>query len=478
MNFRLVPVWICTLTLATDLLGQTTSPQLTWLQSRVHPQSGLVDAFDDGNTNSPLYVNALAAIAFAHAGRFDLAAGIFNTLETIYETSTTEGKHLNPGGLLYDQRSACQPTNGHGDFRTGENAWLVMALNYFESVSGDQRFAAFASNLLEAICWYRDSNASSISYGAFRWGGANTNFSTEFQIDIYAALKGRGMLSGNTNYISFAAGLRSYLLYDPDWPLEVGKTKVWLAYADPVFCGELYDGSPPIYLDAQAWAVLALFPPQAGEVNFPCVLTNIDHGGAWQALGETVTCDAASVTGFSDEFLPGGVDQDWVWLEGTEFVSAAYALIGNTTRSAYYHQEAGNLVKLDGSLYHSCLNDGTIPTNRWPDNYRVGSADATSWFYFVENAVNPFAPPPGRPAFSSVQRFPEGWMSATFSSMPGTNYCLWGTTNLSSGQWTNASYATNLLGEFRTNQMTALSPSTTIYFRTNHIQDFFRVQRK
>lgn len=478
MKFKLGMIWICALALNTGLFAQTNSMQLSWLESRICPESGLVDAYDDGETNSPLYVNALAAIAFTHAGRFNLATGIFNTLETIYETSTIEGKHLDPGGLLFDQRSACQPTNADGNFRTGENAWLVMALNYYESVSGDQRYAAFATNLLEAICYYRDNDTNSISYGAFRYGGTNSAYSTEFQIDIYAALKGRSVLAGNQKYRTFANDLRTYLLYNPGYPLVQGTTKVWLALADPVFCGTVYYSNAPIYLDCQAWAVLALYPPEAGEVDFTNVLASVDEGGDWEDFRRTVVCDGISVTGFCEEFRPGGTNQNFVNLEWTEFVSAAYRLIGDTNRSDYYHQQVAQLIKSDGSLYHSCLNDGTIPTNRWPDNYRVGSADATSWYYFVENGVNPFVPPPARPAFSSVQRFSDGWMSVTFSTIPGTNYCLQGTTNLSSSQWTYASYATNLFGEFTSNLLTATLPSTTIYLKTNQIQEFFRIERK
>jgi len=380
------------LTLTPAFPSSADGDQASWLKSQI-ASTGVVKSYDNGSEDVSLYANSLAAIAFIHSWNFEAATRIFDVFSDIYFNSTQEGVSQNPGGLLYDQRLASDPIGtGYGDFRTGENAWLMIALNYYEAFTGDTRYSPLADSLVEALLYYRNVTAGNIAYGAFKWGPGNDAYSTEFQLDIYSALRVRGELNDDDVLRQIADELRDYLLDDPGWPLEVDKTKVWLAYTDALFNGELYDGPPtPIYLDAQAWGVLALYPPRVGEPDFTQVLGRIDDGGAWSDIRSQVSCEGETVDGFADEYRPGGVDENWVWLEGSLFVSCAYELTGNDTRASFFLGEASKLVKPDGSLYHSCADDLVeYPIPTFPENFRYGSVASTSWYYFCQNSINPF----------------------------------------------------------------------------------------
>jgi len=268
-------------------------------------------------------------------------------------------------------------------------------------------------------------NASVLLSPVFLNAG-NSVYATEFQLDPHAALRVRAMLGGHTKYRDFAADVRACLLAPSPFPPEVGKTRVWLPFADPVFNGNLYAGDTPIFLDTQAWTVLAFYPPKPGEVDFSTVLQSIDVGGAWQELGETVTCDNQPLTGFADAFLPGGVDADWVWLEGTEFMSLALLTTGDDQRSQFYHQQIAQMLKPDGSLYHSCSSDHSLPNDRFPENYRFPSAASTCWYYFYETRTNPFQPT--RP---TIRRAVE----ISWPSLPSLSYQVQWSTELDPQDW-------------------------------------------
>lgn len=395
------------------------STPLTWLTSQlvnsgIDPVRTVIRSNDDYKNKAHIYTDALAVIVFTHAGRTDIAQRILDTYWWIYTNSAGEGRD-HSSGLLYDERdvNALVPAlnKGKEGFRSGENAWLVMAINYYEVRTGDDSYAPFAVELLDKIIELREDVDTEPAYGAFRWNDLdpwNTWYSTEFQHDIYSALRVRAELSGDSDFEQYAEDLRNYLTYDVEcyypFSLCTPKPKVWLRWNDPVFNGELFDGDTTTYSDAQTWGVLSLFPPEPGEPDFYQALYSIDDepGGNsdedWSGcMRADVMCDGITTRGFKSVC---SVDADYVQIEFTLFFVAASQLIGEPERAQYFLGSVEHLLS-HGSLIHSCANDGT-PID-WPENYRKPSVDATAWYYFVTHNINPFQPaaPPPVPSLST-----------------------------------------------------------------------------
>lgn len=144
-------VWLSCLLLICGCAGTNPSPArgphelpaVAFIRSLVNPTTGLVSS-RQGECFSTIYKNALAAMVFLHEGDRAAAEGILDVFNAYMYT-------MGPiGGVPFPKDwDACTGTPTNTNYWEGDNAFLLLALNYYDrSTANVQRYAALSEQLV------------------------------------------------------------------------------------------------------------------------------------------------------------------------------------------------------------------------------------------------------------------------------------------------------------------------------------------
>jgi hypothetical protein len=341
---------------------------LNWLTLQLGPAfptthgrtARLVDSYEDGQRTGWIYDAALASITFAAWGKTDLAAALLAGLEHL--------QHADGSWV-----SSYHPDDGVGldpDRYVGAMAWAVMAVNFFEWDTGDNRFAPMARRALAYMQRFRIVDSGSDLRGAFAMGPSRPRVvSTEHNIDCYTAFLWRGRLDRNALDLKIAADIKATV-----FRRLFGRDR-----RAPDRSRFFHVGSTPdvVHLDVQTWAMLA-FGDGSPNDRLDEALRTAERlltvrGGQ---LGSV-----SGIVGLDDSERPSTSRK--VWAEGTEGMVAALLNRGETGRALRLHGETARYQSASGGIPYATENDHGWST--------APSVAATGWFLL--NGLNPLRNP-------------------------------------------------------------------------------------
>lgn len=386
------------------LAGTDANDQIDWLIGMQDPNTGLVESYE-GNDNNFAYIfdQALAVIAFTEANEPNRARMILEKMKDL--------QIEDPNGPWNQWYRVDDPNNidwGSEKYVTGDIAWMVMAVNFYECRTKDPNYANMAQRALGWLGGMMHTNPNDDRYGSLRWCDGPrcevyeaNNISTEHNLDAYSAYYWRGMLDANDSYLYKASLILDYLRNEMWAPSPNSNCDqysncnhdveiFWEGYNDFAFA-----------TDCQSWGVLSLGPFGSDGEQFKNSLNWLlenpygttrttqyyndsiqDVNGFKSWVGFREICDP-------NLWLPSTGDPIRIWVDGTEHVAAALFSIGDDVNGIYFHNEMRRIISPNGGLIHSfCeINPDNI---RWPENYRYNYVASAAWYYFNEVRLNPF----------------------------------------------------------------------------------------
>ncbi len=352
-----------------------------WLKSQMREeQMGFIDSYENGDSQyatdqASTYDQALAIIAFCLIGDYSNAKVILDALSKIQ----------NYDGSFYFTYSAISGEIYNYKRPVGTNAWVVIAINCYTFLTGDNSYFTMARKCTDWFLQYQDIDGG-IKGGVDENGNEYGWKSTEHNEDAYSALTNLYGLTGVYTYSTTATAVKNWL-----------ETEMWNScYGESRFArGEKDDGTPDCYpaMDVNPWGVLALGTTGPNGENYfqglDWAYVNCASTQDWE--GWNASCD--------DPILVEGFDfnndKDTVWIEGTESIALALLLSDYRVDSkdgTYFHSEMEKLhgVTGNGGLPYS-TNEGTMDEGT-EKSTTYSSVAATTWYIFVETLFNPFNP--------------------------------------------------------------------------------------
>jgi hypothetical protein len=152
-----------------------------WLDSQQLP-NGLVESAENSNMCS-LYDNALGVMAFSVKGDFARAERILD----FFQSNLGAEMKTEPGG--YGQfRGRDGKTFGNPHRWLGDNAWLLIALNNYHKLAGNQKYQEMASTIEAWIRSLQDKGGT--IWGGFETNGQKIGPNAEGMLDAFNAVAG------------------------------------------------------------------------------------------------------------------------------------------------------------------------------------------------------------------------------------------------------------------------------------------------
>ena len=281
------------LTQSAETSGDVSTRIYTWLESQQLP-NGLIESSEKSNMCS-LYDNSLALMAFSVRGDFKRAEGILDFFQSRLKTEMKAA----PGG--FGQFRGCDGnTFGPPHRWLGDNAWLLIAINNYHKLAGNQKYREMAETL-EA--WIRSlEDKGGVIWGGFEEDGRKIGPNPEGMLDAFNAVPGFDDFHGKF--------LRNFKLQH--WQPKERTIRSSSAVPQHRYA-----------LDLLAWGYCA-FPGMTPEILRTaelCLTTKTSQNGK-------------EVTGFCFD-----QDHDNVWLEGTGQMVVAYNTAGQADRASTYLTE-------------------------------------------------------------------------------------------------------------------------------------------
>ncbi len=264
-------------------------------------------------------------------------------------------------------------------FRTGDLAWVILALARLNEVAPDQGYLNAAVEMggwIEMNC-RRDGDGMDAGYsGGWGWDWdtetwAELGTSTEHNIDLVAAFETLHQATGDDPWQARADHARAFV------------EAMWVGGEDYFETGLNPDGTfnSVNVVDVQAWGSLLLqSDPYADALDWA-----MDHLRVPVESGTEIRFDF-------------NTDLDGIWYEGTAQMATAFHQAGQATNYQ------NTLAPLRAAQYKGSHADGRgIPAANtmglstgfnWRYFNRLGLGP-TSWLIFAENGTNPFTFIPG-----------------------------------------------------------------------------------
>jgi hypothetical protein len=303
----------------------------------------------EGDDFSGLYVNALAAICFIHQGDVERAEKIFGVFQRQYEAEFASGT---PGGFHQFWNAAQGAPHTDTDRWVGDNAWFLIALNYYRQHVGRSQYNAMRDGIARWLISLQDDGGGIRS--GFNKNGPMTHKSTEANLDCYAAL---------VEYPEARQRVFQWLT-----------TKMWVPEEQRLRMGSTSNESP---LDATSWGIGSL-----GRAFTNLLPYTEAH------FIRTDVCDAngVSVTGFAD-FL----SKRRIWFEGTGQMVVAYHVAGQHDKAAKYLAEMERAMiaseKFLGVVGLPCSSSDPA----WTGATRKIFVPSQAWYLFGRWRFNPMS---------------------------------------------------------------------------------------
>lgn len=397
----LLIIAVCIMSSASALAAGT--QQIDFLKQQQDALGGtlLDNLAADGMLRAYTYDQALAVIAFTRAGETARARAVLDTMRTLV------GPDGAPGcwrfGYNYDELTgAFSPVEE--TMYAGANAWMLVALNYYQMKTFDASYADLAALQAQRMEALRVTDPLDERCGAYRLRGTfdgvnwiiHPAVSTEHQHDMYSALKNRGLM-GDPSLITKADEVRDYLAREAWAPSPTSN----FGHDEYLFWRGINDDA--IATDCMSWAILSEGPlGPNGEPYYLGLDWLLGDPDATRNVQDYIAGFIEDVEGFSAGHEPGETPHPSVWPEGTEGVVAALRVaadyldtIGETAKAQqyrdladYFHYQDARLISDGGGIVYSFseVDPGVFQD---PDNIRYDSVASTAWYYFNENGVNP-----------------------------------------------------------------------------------------
>jgi hypothetical protein len=325
--------------------NSTTPAAYKWLAAH-QSEMGLLGN-QEGDDFSGVYTCAVAAMCFIHEGDIKRAERIFDVFKRRYEAEFDPGT---PAGFHQFWSAATGVPHADTDRWAGDNAWLLIALNYYRQKVDRSGYDSMRAGIARWLIGLQDDDGGIRS--GFNKTGPMTHKSTEANLDCYAAL---------VDYPEARARILNWLT-----------SKAWVPAQERFRMGSTVDESP---LDATSWGIGAL-----GRAFTNLLPYTEAH------FVRTDVCDAngVNVTGFTD-FL----GKRRVWFEGTGQMIVAYNVAGRHDTAAKYLSEMERAMlsseKFPGTAGLPCSSSDPS----WDGATRKIFVPSQAWYLFGRWGFNP-----------------------------------------------------------------------------------------
>ena len=321
-----------------------------WVE-QMQLQNGLMESAENTDFVS-LYDNALAAMTFLVSGDLKKAEKIFDYFNARIDIELEYGT-----GGFYQFR------DNNGDNRRtrwlGDNAWLLIALNNYKSITANEKYDHLRQKLEGWIRSLQDVDGG--LWGGYREDGTQFHKITEGILIAFEAVEG---------YDDFHRGILNFL-----------KAERWNS-ADKLLIAWPENQQYYYSLDLLPLAYL-IFD------EFPGATLDKAHRFHTE---QVATVTAANVVGYSFD-----ADRDVIWLEGTAQMGLAFhkagqydlqdKLLDNLDKMAISNENDNNIIGLPyASNQGSCY--GAVQL--WDHADKKAALSSSSWYLFNKKEFNPF----------------------------------------------------------------------------------------
>lgn len=320
-----------------------------WICQQQWP-NGLVEETEQGNFVS-LYSNALAAIVYTYKGDIPRAEKIFN-----WFVNNQKEFDASPGGFG-------QFRDGNGFVAAphrwmGDNAWLLIALRYYEQETKDMQFQPLAARIEKWLRGLQDKDGG--LWGGFESNGDLIGKATEGNIDALNAVSGHDTF--HQNIIAFLKQKR--------WDKE---NNVFITDWMP------YNHAP----DLISWGYLAL----GDEYRF--FLSFVDE---FKITKESTR--GPQMTGISFDL----VEKDGIWIEATGQMALAYQVAGRQEKADFYIQEIEKMYvpsqinpEIGGVVYSTNRGTNFGAGKLWAGADEKPHLGTSCWYLMAKWRIDPMA---------------------------------------------------------------------------------------
>ncbi|MBN1384576.1 MAG: discoidin domain-containing protein [Elusimicrobia bacterium] len=329
----------------------------SWLKFVQRDDNGFLES-KKGSDFVSLYDNSLAAIVFCIHGDFANAEKIFDSLSSRMEIELKKS----PGGFSQIRHGNGTPLGGKPHRWLGDNAWLLIALNNYHYLAGNNKYETLAMELEKWIRSLQDKKDGGLYSGYDVNGKLLAGKTTEGIIDAFDAVKG---------YDDFHKGIVKYLK-NGFWDYKKGIFLAWREH--------------PIYkngLDVHSWGY--------------CAFKDMPYSMLQQATLYFTTKEA-SANGKTIKGFCFDTDHDTIWLEGVGEMVVAYNTAGDFRKAEYFIRELEKMVvpdkmnpEVEGVPY--CTNQGThyAGGDLWEGVDTNPSISGSTWYLMGKLRYDPMA---------------------------------------------------------------------------------------
>lgn len=376
--FTLIGLW----SLSMSLWGIPNHELLTNLRSRLHTlphsEGKLIKSFAD-HSQSYIYDQALAVIAFTHAGDQTSARSLLTGLQKL---------QLQDGSLYFsyylDGKSP-YPTEGDKRY-AGAIAWVALAATHYQLAFKSQEFKRFNAQVLTYLASEIRQVHDKDSLRALRFSPSDITSTAwdekqtaalEHNLDAYAAFRNFEMLNPQDKWKTETQDLKKFIL--SMW--DKSRSHFWSGIN--IKSGVI--NTQELYLDNQTWTLLALEHEALKELDMKSALT---------LNCEEFFTNHKGVIGFYDS-RPTRTHArvNFVWSEGSLGQVLAMQRFNQIHHKDFACQEMNETALLD-SIKKMKSKDGGIAyatSGENPDFTTSSSVAGTTWMYFAANGMNPFS---------------------------------------------------------------------------------------
>jgi hypothetical protein len=320
-----------------------------WINNMQLPNGLLTSS--ENTDNVSLYDNALAALAFLAEGEIEQAEGVFD-----YFNERINSEFAQNNGGFYQLRKS-DGTNGVRTWM-GDNAWLLIALNNYKEITGNNQYDILALELENWIRGLQDEDGG--LWGGFNEDGTQIHKVTEGIIMAFNAVSG---------YDDFHRGILNYLKQER-WNLNDRLLVAWPENEAHYYAMDLHSLGYLIFK------------------NFP-----------EDVLIKAERYKNTQIASFNGEEISGycfDEDKDVIWLEGTAQMALAYKEANMTNESNYALQQLKK-AQMKNSAWESSMgipyatNVGTSYGSSllWEDAASTPAISSSIWYLFNELNFNP-----------------------------------------------------------------------------------------
>jgi cellulose synthase operon protein B len=323
---------------------------LQWFK-HMQLENGLVPSSQSSHVS--LYDNALASMVFMIYDEVDRAEAIFDFfLANLHSEFLADS-----GGFAQMRNRSGKPIHSHTWM--GDNAWLLIALNNYRLLTGNNRYDSMASAITDWLLKLQNPDGSLFS--GYQNNQRISTVVTEGMLDAFNAVPG---------YFDFHKNILHYLQHNR-WDKTIHSlTTGWNLF--------------PYALDIHPWSY--------------CIFPNFPHETLLAADMFLVTLQ----TEFNDSIITGysfDLDKDNIWFEGVGQMAVAFHVAGFLPQANFYVEQLQKVLipqnSMDSTLgipYASNGNStrfGSDPL--YKSEYTEPFASSNAWFLFAIKKFNPFA---------------------------------------------------------------------------------------